>query len=287
MKNLFFLIIGFLFFPCVQAQEVSASADKEAILIGEQLKLSLKGVFKNNNNYNWFEIDSIPGFEILKRSPVDTQTNNGEMILNQVLTLTSWDSGKLTIPSFRLGRSRTGSIAIAVSFSKMDPNQPYHDIKNIIPVERPKSSKWYWYLIFGAILVILFLLFFPSSKTDLIKKEAIKEDPFDDAVKRLVQLEQNKSLDPKSYYTELVDIFRQYLHRRKNIRSFSKTTDDLAVQIRSLQLPAGEYNELVQSLRLSDMVKYAKYLPQAVENESALQTIRKNIDIIEKQGNAV
>jgi HJR/Mrr/RecB family endonuclease len=79
----------------------------------------------------------------------------------------------------------------------------------------------------------------------------------------------------------LIDTFRLYVHQRKGIHSFQKTTDDLNVQLKQLTLPTGEYNELVQVLRLSDVVKFAKYIPAASENEHALEQIKKSIIAIE------
>jgi hypothetical protein len=43
------------------------------------------------------------------------------------------------------------------------------------------------------------------------------------------------------------------------------------------------YNELVQVLRLSDAVKYAKFTPSHKENNDALDIIRESIDTIEKR----
>jgi hypothetical protein len=51
--------------------------------------------------------------------------------------------------------------------------------------------------------------------------------------------------------------------------------------MRQLQLHNEQYNQLVQTLRMSDMVKFAKYQPQTKENEEAISVIEKNIITIE------
>lgn len=287
MKNLLLIVLMFTGSFCVYAQEVSAVTDKNAILIGEQLQLQLKASFKKNQKPAWFASDSIPRFEILSSSKIDTLQTDEATVLSQELVITSWDSGTLYIPSFQLKNKRTDRIAVEVSYTKMDPNKDYHDIKTIIPVNRPRESQWYWYLILAAVLVALFLLFFPAAKNKEEKKEQLPENAYEDAVRKLHRLEAERAIDNKSFYTELVHIFREYLHRKKNIQSFSKTTDDLAIQITSLNLPTEQYNELVQSLQVSDMVKFAKYQPQESEKEQAIKTIKENIDTIEKQPNAV
>ena len=84
------------------------------------------------------------------------------------------------------------------------------------------------------------------------------------------------------FYTRLVDIFRVYISRRKGIASLQKTTDDLVVQLRSLKLPAEEFNRLAQALRMSDFVKFAKFEPGQSDKNDSFKTIKEFIDDIEK-----
>lgn len=287
MKNLLLFLLFIMGAFYAWSQEVSAVADKDSILIGEQIKLELKASFKKDQPPAWFEYDSFPRFEILSSSVVDTQESGSGMVLSQSLVLTSWDSGSWKIPSFYLGRKSTDPISIEVSFTEMDPNKEYNDVKDILPVARPRESKWYWYLIMAVALIGLFLLFFPASKKNEEKKIVIPENAYRDAIQKLERLEENREADHKLFYTELVHIFREYLHRKKNIQSFSKTTDDLSVQVKSLHLSQGQYDELVHCLQQTDMVKFAKYQPLPGEKEQAMKTIRQSIDTIENLPNAV
>jgi hypothetical protein len=277
---LFILLMNFRGLTYAQAPRVSATVDKQKILIGEQLQLYLKAVVYKPGPVTWFAIDSFPHFEILRKSKIDSQQTSEGLFLQQAITVTSWDSGRWAIPSFSLGNKKTSPVLVSVSFSPMDPNQPYHDIKDILDVQKPFASNWYWYLVGIAVLIALFLLFFPPKEE---KKGAVAavpaEDPYKAALNRLERL---KTADePKYLFTELVDTFRNYLEKRKNIQSFSKTTDDLSVQMKQLNLPGDQYHQLVQTLRMSDMVKFAKYLPQAKEGEEAIEVIKNNIITIE------
>ena len=92
---------------------------------------------------------------------------------------------------------------------------------------------------------------------------------------------QSADEDVKKYYTILINIFRDYLQKRKNVQSFSKTTEDIAQQIKKLNLPDNQYNVLVQTLQESDMVKFAKYQPLPEENKMAWETIKNSIVTIE------
>jgi hypothetical protein len=181
------------------------------------------------------------------------------------------------------GHSKTKAIPMSVEYSPMEANQPYHDIKDIIDVPSPIESNWYWYLLGVAVLIALFMLFFPPSneKNEKVVKPA--EDPFKVSMELIGKL--RSSDEPKILYTSLIDIFRNYLLQKKDIHSFSKTTDDLARQLGELRLNGSD--QLIQVLQRSDMVKFARYQPMLTENEQAIEVIKKNIISIENSSNAV
>jgi hypothetical protein len=162
----------------------------------------------------------------------------------------------------------------------MDYNQPYHDIKNILAVQKQRSSNWYWYLVGIAVLIALFMLFFPPQKKEAKKGPLHDPDVYRNSIKRLDQLDPDQ--DPKVFYTELINVLRNYLYGKKGIQSFSKTTDDLSVQMKQqLQLPQEHYTQLVQTLRLGDGVKFARFIPTIEENRQSLEVVRKSIVMIE------
>jgi len=271
------------------AQTGTATVDRNRILIGEPIKWNLQLRVTGEVRSNLFLFDTIPHFEILDSSEVQQRKEGAETVVERTYTITSWDSGWWTLPPLMSKNFSTQPIRIKVDWTQpFDTAQPYHDLKDIVPVEKETQPKWYWYLIGLALLLVLFLLFFPRDKKAPVVKQKQWVDPYREAITRLEQLRaQNfEPSDVKLYYTQLVDIFRNYLHRKRNIYSFSKTTDDLSIQIKDLNLPNAYYNELVQTLQLSDMVKYAKYQPAVEENRTSFNVIRQTIIDIEK-GNAV
>jgi hypothetical protein len=271
----------------VTAQKVTATADKEQILIGEQFHIKLQANFNKGEPLDFFEIDTIPRFEILDRSEIDTSRFNDGVALIQNLTVTSWDSGKIQIAPIVLGKYKTKPLIIDVAYSPspFDTTQPYHDIHDIMDVKKPGQATWYWYLIGLLVLILLFILFFPKGKPKAQGEFVSDEGSYRRALKKLDALSKRNDADSKVFYTELIQIFREYLHKRRNIYSFSKTTDDLAVQIEKLNLDKEQYQQLVQSLQLSDLVKYAKYQPAKEENQTSVNDIRQGIEAIEQISN--
>lgn len=280
---IFFVALYFLAFP-VTAQKVAATADKQKILIGQQFHLRLQANFHKGESLDFFEIDTIPRFEILDKSGIDTSTFSGGLALTQTFTMTSWDSGKIQIPPMAMGKYQTKPLAVTVAYSPspFDTTQPYHDIHDILPVKRPGETTWYWYLVGLLVVILLFLLFFPKAKARPGGEFVSDEGAYRRALKKLDALQKRTDEDSKTFYTELVQIFRDYLHKRKNIYSFSQTTEDLSIQMGQLAIETGQYRELVQTLRLSDLVKYAKYQPSEEDNRKALNDIREGIVLVEQ-----
>ena len=281
-SQLFLLFVSFLYISA-PAQRAVAKADKAKILIGEQFNLRLQANFNRGEPLDFFEVDSIPRFEIIVRSAIDTSKFNDGVALIQNLTVTSWDSGKIQIAPFVLGRYKTKPLAIDVAYSPhpFDTTQPYHDIHDIMEAKRPIENTWYWYLIGLLIVILLFLLFFPKGKPRAQGEFVSDEGAYKKALKKLDALQRKPIADNKIYFTELIKIFREYLHKRKNIYSFSKTTEDLSIQIEKLNLDRDIYQQLVQTLFISDFVKYAKYQSSEEERRNSLESIRESIGAIE------
>lgn len=280
MKNHILLVFSLLVMQCLPAQDIKLDMDKTSIVIGEQIRMNLQAEFKREP-VSWVILDSIPHFEILNKSKVDTTRNGNLLVLRQSLTLTSFDSGQWNIPPIIIGGAKTKPVPIQVGFSKMDYNQPYHDIKDIIQVKRPIESTWHWYLILLAVIILLFVLFFPREKAKKTAEFVPDEGAYKAALRKLEQLKTAELKDNKELYTELIHIFREYLEKRRNIRSFSKTTDDLSIRMSELGLPKEQFAELVQTLRLGDLVKFAQFQPSGVENENSIRVVQQNIIAIE------
>ncbi|MFI5185257.1 MAG: LPXTG cell wall anchor domain-containing protein, partial [Chitinophagales bacterium] len=263
---------------------IRTSIDKNNIVIGEPIHFSLEADFPLHEPMSFFTIDSIPHFEILERKKIDTIDNNEGIKLSQTLTITSFDSGHWVIPSFELTGDKplfSDTIPVNVGFSPFDPSQDYHDIKDIINVqaEKKKEQNWYWFAGISALLLAAIIYLFIRKK----KKPAVQTvfiDPYTGAKQELERL-RKENLPSKLFYTRLVDIFRLYLSRRKKISSLQETTDELVLQLRQLKLTENDFDQLAQTLRMSDFVKFAKYEPNEKDKIDSFNITRHSIDMIE------
>lgn len=283
-------LLPFLFFAIVTHSQnkivIKANVDKNHIVIGEQIHFNLEADFPMHEPMRFFTIDTIPHFEILERKKIDTVDNNEGIKLSQSLTLTSFDSGHWVIPPLELAGDKplfTDSIPMDVGFSPFDPNQDYHDIKDVIDVQAQKEKKndWYWYVAASVLLVAAIIYVLLRRKKKPAVSQAPPIDPFTDAKQELEKL-RRENLPSKVFYTKLVDIFRLYVLRRKGIASLQKTTDDLVVQLQSLKISENDFNKLAQVLRMSDFVKFAKYEPTDADKQESFNTIKNSVESIQR-----
>ncbi len=282
------LFSGFLFSTqCIIAQGgavIKASTDKNKILIGEQFQLTIEANLSPGSVISFITIDSIEHFEVLDKPVIDTITKDGRTVIKGVYQLTSFDSGHWVIPSYMLSPAvKTDTIPIDVVFSDFDPNQEYHDIKDILEVKPSKEKmKWWWFVAGGVLLLAMLLLYLSRKKKPVIAavpKTVI--DPYEEAMKQLEQLLREKP-ESKQFFSQLTDIFRLYIFRRKGILSLQKTTDDIVLQLRNQALSKEQFDKLAQSLRLSDFVKFAKYIPSDDDRKNCFEEIKNAILSIEK-----
>ena len=279
------LLLAVLYGSAQKKTTVKATVDKNKILIGEPVQITLEADIPINEPIHFFAIDTIPHFEISEKQKIDSTDKDDGTVLRQIIRITSFDSGHWVIPSFVFAEGiATDSIPVDVVFSEFNPEQDYHDIKDIIEVtpKKKKSKLWIWLAIGGgALILILLLLYFLLRKKKPVVVAQVVIDPYEEAIKQLEKL-QHEKIDRKQYYSAMVDIFRVYVLKRKGIHSLQKTTDDIVMQLKSIPLPKEQFEKLSQALRLSDFVKFAKYMPSAEDDRNTFDIIKNTISGIEQ-----
>src|SRR6185436_1132395 len=127
---------------------------------GEPFQLIVEGTLIPGAVNKFSTIDSIPHFELLEKPELDSSSLNGSLTIRGIYKLTSFDSGHWVIPSFVLSPGvKSDTIPIDVGFSEFDPNQEYHDIKDIIEVKPKQQKKWWWWAAGGGLLLLLLLYY--------------------------------------------------------------------------------------------------------------------------------
>jgi len=279
------IIIGFLlFFSAISTNgqvNVKASVDREKILIGEPITLTLQAYTPLGEEVTWFSLDSIPGFEFIRKGKLDTIENIDNKKLEQTLVITSFDSGKVVFPPLELMVGDriylTDSLLIDVAYTEFDPAADYKEVEG----ETTGYIPW----IIGAVTlvcigVIIWLLRKKKKALPATEAGVSALTPYQEAMEALGKIKTFDFSQPgstKTYYTSLNDILRVYTHRKLKISSLEKTNDELILQLKQTGISMEKFSQLAQALRMSDFVKFAKYQPEKTDNDNNWEVINSSI----------
>ena len=270
---------------------VRSNIDRDNILIGETVSLTVEAYTPIGANVTWFNADTIPHFDMVRKDAVDTLQNIDAKKISQHFEITSFDSGQQYIPPFEIvvdNRSYfTDSIPIAVSFAPFNPDEDYRDIRDIIEVKKPPVEYLPWLIIgIAAICMAIIALLWRRKRTVAVVKEKWVPalSPYEEAMKALAQLalKNVNNGEVKGYYSEMNDILRRYVSRKFSVATFQRTNEELIIELSGKGIPKDAFINLAQSLRMSDVVKFAKYNPSEEDNRNNLKIMTSSIEILDK-----
>ncbi len=283
-----------------QAPEIQTTVDSNEILIGQQLHVKVAVNFPAGKfRVNWLSVpDSAQHFDVVEKGKADSSFTDNQLTgITQTITLTSFDSGKWNLPIFKVsfvpiitgsGLSLySDSLPVTVSFSTADTTTQLKDIKPVYDVTVPYPW-WYWAAGAAAILLLAGLIYFGRRyfKNKKVKQPVVsKLSAYLTAIKALEELESVDLTDPvqvKIYHTKSVDIFKVYLSASSGVNQASKSTGDLLMLLFEYHLHKDEIAKAATSLRCSDAVKFAKYIPETADSRQNMHTIKEMIEILHK-----
>jgi hypothetical protein len=292
--KLAFVIILLLTCLCVaafsQQPVVNARLKSELIRIGEQTQLTLKVSYRKENGIRSIRFpelkDTLVGHvEIISKSGIETyapdKSNPSALVDSQAITITSFDSGYYAIPPLRFYINgdtarpvESEALMLGVNMVKADTTKAPRDIKP--PIEEPftfADALPYIYIGLGVVAIIAALAIFFSRRRKLpaaILPKAPPVPPYVTALRKLEELHDKKLWQEgqlKAYHSGISDILREYIEASFPCNAMELTTDEILYRFRRINVPREAKAQLKQALLLADMVKFAKEVPVAEENE--------------------
>jgi hypothetical protein len=262
--------------------------------------LSLKVPYGWFVEWNDFAIDTLSEqLDIIKRSEVErTADADSNVIVRQQLTLMTFDTGEVQVPSVGLTYARsfddpnrlmayTDPINLYSTTITVDTTMAYKPI--VEPLAAPVQMKEVFPWILGALLLVLIGL----GIWVLLKRRKTRVDengnivrgpvilPYDKAVTDLENLRQQKlwqSGKVKEYFSSLTDIAREYIEGQFGVNAVEMTTDDILEDIKPLRFSKETYDKLKETMEVADLVKFAKYSAANLESENAMNRMTEFVN---------
>jgi len=292
MKKIPFLIIVLLMPVMLQAQSAGASADKKRIRLGEELQLKLETDVPKGKKLIWPEIGDTLGsvFEVLGRQKPDTIQSDslGNMHIEQVYRITSFDSGNYNLPAFPFQFQTAGDtelvlsnvLDVSVLTVPVDTTKAIQDIRGIadVPFDIGEYMPW---ILGGVVLLALItglLYWYLRRKKPVSEPKPVKKtEPWKLALAELNRIEKEsvwRQGKVKLYYSEITDAIRKYLEDQLEIPALESTSDEILEMMRNRALPAESQDAARSLFRTTDLVKFAKTIPDEAMHATALRLSR-------------
>ena len=305
LKNKILLIAFCALLPLcksfAQQLHLNAQLDSSHIVIGDQLRLRLSVsapavqplTFQRTENWK------LHNCEVVFAKTVTSSFKNDQKVYTQEIVLTSFDTGVATIEPILLFESDTVPVGFsdAISFHVdsfpqfVDTAQCFKDIKlpldgQNVDIEQPQKEPIHWGRIIFTILLIMivlgaavfavckYLLPYLKRRREEAAKAVLKENAGVVAIRDLKELKMKKLWQKgqvKDYYSEISMILRTYMSHQWDINAKEMVTDEIMDAIDELELSSELNEELHGFLQLSDLVKYAKELPEIEKHETSLK----------------
>lgn len=315
------LLLIFVLPSPAKGQEVSVTAafDTSRIYIGDQINFS---VFIDQPadlrlSLPFFKDTLSRNIEILSGPVTDTSSISGKKIrITEKYLITSFDSGFYRVdPVFAEASDKNGPKRFYSDYSvlevarvRLTPPDTSAKIFDIAPPYRAPLTlgeilPWILLALLAALIVwaiIKLVRKFKKTKKEVIVP--VNVEPAHIIAYRELEKLQGEMLwqkgEAKKYYTRLTEIIRQYLENRFQVYSLELTTSETLEALVKTGFKKNEsYNKLKSVLTGADLVKFAKYKPEPIENKTSfsnswdfvsatkvIEEVEEKSDVKEKQG---
>lgn len=276
------------------APAVTARLDSTVVTMGDlnRLVVSLSIPAAEESTTQLVDFPMLaPGTEYIEYNGVDIVASDSSSVISDGVrhivfnyTLQAFDPGTVTLPPFALAYG-TGAdtaysnvLTMKVLPVDVDSLETIHPMASVVAPQ----TRWYDYLpawllwtllgIAAVAAAVWCYLALRKHKEILEIRKTPVVPPYDLAVSRLNTLRARKLPDSgqdKEYYTELVDILRQYLQGRFGINAMEMTSTQIVKALRSNAETRMTADMMRAVLSIADFVKFAKVRPLPDDNNKA------------------
>jgi hypothetical protein len=276
------------------APSIAARVPPGQYYIGDQFPLVVTAIGRAGIQVHLPARLELQPFDVIDVQQSSEPTGDGRMEYQFTLTISAYDTGKLSIPPVPItylsltGDARTVSTQpIALEIRSLLANEPSPQLKESLPPIAVYQRNW-TLVIVGA---VLFGIAVVAAGTVLVaaalRRRAARAVPpapprpaIDVALEKLQALVQAGDFsrdDYKPFYFTLSEIVREYLGHRYGFESLELTTTELVDELVARCAepppdgsPKAHLDQIQGWLASTDLVKFAKYLPTDSEARTRL-----------------
>ena len=269
---------------------VRAELARSEITIGDQIYLDINISAPPGTKVAPLDpatLNALPGVEVIKDEELRTVAENPELLLEQRLLITSFDTGYVSIPPLPIvyedamglrDTAYTTDFLLTVRGAVVSAEDDILPIKPIIEEERNLLDYWWVFALLALVLLGLGYREYRRRRTAPAPAAPPPPPAHVRALTALDALEERRlwqTGQTDTYYVELTRILRTYLEARFDIPALEMTTRQITQALSSRSdLDREQRGELSELLQLSDLVKFAKATPPEDLHPQGLRRVR-------------
>lgn len=281
----------------LSGQELTASWGVDSCQIGEQveLRIRLKKAPKKvvYNPYSGeipceMSVDSSTltfngTLEIIQPFKSDTYTRGNESFWEGRYIVIAWDTGVYIMPRISVSLEDTvlttgSSSKLTVSFTKKYIDDEIEEMVSEVPDDSWWWLRKYWWIGLFPLAALIVLLIRRRNSVKIVRQISLKQRTqlALEALRKQAYWKQGKLAE---HYIEFSFLLRSFLSARYELNLTERTTHEALLLLSRKNIPAPTLARIRSLLIESDMVKFAKSVPE--EQEILLSMVRMEELIVE------
>jgi hypothetical protein len=286
------VLMGFVAAAQSEPPIVRARIEPDSLFIGDQFDfvIEVEKDLVQTTLFPEFTPAKEGMIELVEVMPIDTLERDGRRLkIAQCYRLAAFQEGLINMgkPGVLYADKNivdtlyaTDSLVLKVGTFQIDStSQSIYDLKPQLTLKF-KLAEIRGYIAWGLLIALLVALAIYGLHRYLeargrhlkdLFKPAPPEPPHVVAIKALEALHHQKlwqNNKHKLYYSTLTDILRTYIAGRWEVGAMEMTSDEIITAMRQEELPEKARMDLTSVLMDADLVKFAKFTPEAEQNES-------------------
>lgn len=269
--------------------EVEASVSRAEIFIGDRFEYKIIVRYDDTGsvdlpglvgNLGSFEVSDFANSDVIKKDDKRSQT--------WTLTLSTFITGDFVLPpqlvEYTINpeakplRFFTDPVQVKVLSRNTGEEEDILDVEG--PMKDSTIPKYYW-MIFGALVLIILIVIGVILWKRRKKKEIPRLPPYEEAVLAFKDLKLRKYLEDelqREHFFKLTEIIKTYLHRRyKNLDALDATSSELLERLGNhAVLSEDQFEDLKKFCDRGDLVKFASMNLEIDE----CQEITKSMEVL-------
>ncbi len=310
MKNRLKLFFSFILFTSLifltitvalaAETQVSISVSDNLATIGDRIRLKI--IVKTTADVDKIiEKAAQKDFEILEQRPFQKRKQQDYMVFEKEIEIAFFKTGDFNVGPFDIDLKKndevietreTNSIPVTIKSVLKEEDKDIKSLKDLIEI---KGDPFYIlkYVIIAVVLIIAVILVIlwikkRKKKAGVVEKPLLS--PLEELELRIKELSERKLFEKgkiKLFFLELTQVLKHFLHRTYQFNAEDFTTYETLYDLKRREKEALILNNMEFLFNTADLVKFAKFIPDAEVLGEVLKKIEGTIDLYKQRLSAL